>query len=190
MHDPLINSLRCRRYGSKSIIWNPLVFQQLNFQPGRDAEIPLNRFGRNFISHHKGRFGQPSACMTCDFYHLHEFFQPREVCPPFSILYPQDNDYEHHVRQRVFQFMHERLGVPQADAYGIWQKAFAIYNQSLRALKQTGYVFEAEEYWNFIRQGAEDFLTPDPEASSHPQCIISSPLSPMATYICTPAAFG
>ena len=85
----------------------------------------------------------------------------------------------------MFQFMHERLGVPQADAYDVWQKAFAVYNQSLRALKECGYVFEAEEYWNFVRQGAEDFLTPDPEASLHPDA-----LSRIALCICILAAFG
>lgn len=78
----------------------------------------------------------------------------------------QENDYEHHVRTKVFQFMHEKLGVPEEDAYGIWKKAFVKYNQSLKALKESGFQFDVNEYWDFIRSGAEDFLKPDPQVSN------------------------
>lgn len=77
----------------------------------------------------------------------------------------QDNDYEHHVRQNVFKFMHERLRVPQEEAVPIWQKAFAKYNQTLKGLRKSGFEFDVEEYWDFIRAGAEEYLSPDPQAS-------------------------
>lgn len=59
--------------------------------------------------------------------------------------------------------MHERLGVPEADAQDIWRKAFAAYNQSLKGLKMSGFEFDEAEYWDYIRQGAESFLKPDPK---------------------------
>lgn len=89
-------------------------------------------------------------------------------------LYPiaSDNDYEHHVRNNVLKYMHEKLGVPQADAYDIWRKAFAKYNQSLKGLRESGYHIIEAEYWDFIRQGAEEFLRPDPLVR---QCLLSLP---------------
>lgn len=81
----------------------------------------------------------------------------------------QDNDYEHHVRTNVFRFMHEKLGVPKDDCYEIWKREFSKYNQSLKGLREYGFKFDVEEYWDFIRQGAEDFLTADPEVTNPPQ---------------------
>lgn len=77
----------------------------------------------------------------------------------------QGNDYEHHVRQNVFKFMSEKLGVPKEKAVPVWQEAFAKYNQTLKGLRESGFSFDVDEYWDYIRAGAEDFLSPDPQAS-------------------------
>ena len=37
------------------------------------------------------------------------------------------------------------------------------YNQSLRGLRQH-FAFDADAYWDFIRDGTERFLSPDPQA--------------------------
>ena len=80
----------------------------------------------------------------------------------------QGNDYEHHVRQNVFKFMQEKLGVPPEEAVPVWQKAFAMYNQTLKGLRESGFTFDVDEYWDYIRAGAENFLSPDPQVSHQP----------------------
>ena len=70
------------------------------------------------------------------------------------------------MRQNVFKFMEEKLGVPPDEAIPVWQKAFAKYNQTLKGLRESGFVFDTEQYWDYIRAGAEDFLRPDPMVSS------------------------
>ena len=79
----------------------------------------------------------------------------------------QGNDYEHHVRQNVFKFMHEKLGVPADQTSLIWQAAFTKYNQTLKGLRESGFEFDVEEYWDYIRSGAEDFLSADPRVKPH-----------------------
>ena len=66
------------------------------------------------------------------------------------------------MRQNVFRYMHQKLGVPENEAVEVWRAAFVRYNQTLKGLRQTGFKFGTEEYWDFIRDGAEKFLTPDP----------------------------
>ncbi|KAK9846397.1 hypothetical protein WJX81_002980 [Elliptochloris bilobata] len=78
-------------------------------------------------------------------------------------LYDIENGYEEHVRQNVFRFMVERLGVRDvATARMLWQEHFRVYNQSLRALRAARFSFDTSEYWDFIRAGASDFLRPNP----------------------------
>jgi hypothetical protein len=84
----------------------------------------------------------------------------------YTLLCLQGNDYEHHVRQNVFNFMHEKLGVPKAEVIDTWKAAFVKYNQTLKGLRQSGFQFDTEEYWDYIRDGAEQFLSPDPQARS------------------------
>lgn len=61
--------------------------------------------------------------------------------------------------------MNTHLGVPLDEAEDIWRPLFQKYNQSLRALREGGFEVEAEEYWDCLRAGAEDFLSPVPEVS-------------------------
>jgi len=85
----------------------------------------------------------------------------------------QENDYEHHVRQNVFRYMHKKLRVPEAEVMDIWKAAFVKYNQTLKGLRQSGFTFNTEEYWDFIRDGAEKFLTPDPQVTAAPIAYIA-----------------
>lgn len=68
------------------------------------------------------------------------------------------------MRQNVFRFMHEKLGVPKAEVMEVWKAAFVEYNQTLKGLRQSGFLFNTEEYWDYIREGADQFLIPDPQA--------------------------
>lgn len=80
--------------------------------------------------------------------------------------------------------MEEKLGVPQEEAIPVWQKAFAKYNQTLKGLRETGFEFDVAEYWDYIRAGAEDFLSPDPQAST---CKLSLPFEGLHLFSCLAA---
>lgn len=87
-------------------------------------------------------------------------------------LYPIENGYEDHVRQNIFKFMHERLGVPQDQCKAVWRPLFAQTNQSLKGLRVGGYKFDKDEYWDFIRSGREAFLKPDAKVR---ECLLALP---------------
>ena len=56
----------------------------------------------------------------------------------------------------------EKLGVETMElAAALWEVAFRRYNQSLRGLRAAGYKLDENAYWEFIRAGADRFLTPD-----------------------------
>ncbi|KAK9819658.1 hypothetical protein WJX72_000858 [[Myrmecia] bisecta] len=78
-------------------------------------------------------------------------------------LYPIANGYEAHVRSNLFDYMHQKLGVPRDQAEEVWRPLFRKHNQSLKGLRDGGYTIDAEEYWAFIRAGQERFLTRDDE---------------------------
>lgn len=87
-------------------------------------------------------------------------------------LYPIENGYEAHVRDNIFDFMHQRLGVPRDQAEAVWRPLFKQTNQSLKGLRVGGYAFQTDEYWDFIRKDADKFLKPDPEVRA---CLQSLP---------------
>ncbi|KAL3151349.1 hypothetical protein ABBQ38_013182 [Trebouxia sp. C0009 RCD-2024] len=87
-------------------------------------------------------------------------------------LYPIENGYEDHVRENIFEFMHSRLGVPRDQCKAIWRPLFAKTNQSLKGLRVGGYIFDTDEYWDFIRSGREDYLKPDPKVR---ECLLALP---------------
>eukprot|EP00891_Asterochloris_glomerata_P009478 jgi/Astpho2/9478/fgenesh1_pg.00145_%23_73_t len=66
-------------------------------------------------------------------------------------------------RDNIFEFMHQRLGVPRDQAEAVWRPLFKQTNQSLKGLRVGGYAFQTDEYWDFIRKDADKFLKPDPE---------------------------
>jgi putative hydrolase of the HAD superfamily len=87
-------------------------------------------------------------------------------------LYPIENGYEAYVRRNIFEFMHQELGVPSVEeAKRIWQPLFAKHNQSLKGLREGGFKFDTEQYWDFIRRDADKFLTPDPKVRACLQCL-------------------
>lgn len=61
-------------------------------------------------------------------------------------LYPNENGYEAHTRQNIYEFMHQRLGVPRDECKEVHAKLFAQTNQTLKALRDVGgYQFDQEE---------------------------------------------
>eukprot|EP01025_Chloroclados_australasicus_P065183 TRINITY_DN8847_c0_g1_i2.p1 TRINITY_DN8847_c0_g1~~TRINITY_DN8847_c0_g1_i2.p1 ORF type:complete len:265 (+),score=17.65 TRINITY_DN8847_c0_g1_i2:81-797(+) len=77
-------------------------------------------------------------------------------------LYPNENGYGAHVRQRMFEFMHTKLGVEKDRCKGLWERLFNQAGQTLKGLRTVGgFKFDVDEYWDFIRQGHERFLKPD-----------------------------
>jgi hypothetical protein len=62
-------------------------------------------------------------------------------------LYPIENGYEGHIRNRLLDYMNIRLGVPRQDAHAVWWKHFQIHNQSLKGLRAAGYQIDTEDYW-------------------------------------------
>lgn len=87
-------------------------------------------------------------------------------------LYPIENGYEDHVRENIFEFMHQKLGVPKEQCKPIWRPLFAKTNQSLKGLRVGGYKFDTEAYWDFIRGGREEYLKPDPKVR---ECLLALP---------------
>lgn len=57
--------------------------------------------------------------------------------------------------------MRTRLGVPEGQEEATWRPLFQKYNQSLCALKAGGFQIQEDEYWDCLRAGAEDYLSPD-----------------------------
>ena len=58
-------------------------------------------------------------------------------------LYPNGNGYRQHIIGRLFEFMHEHLGVPRSTpAESIWRPLFDKYHQSERGFRAEGYIFD------------------------------------------------
>ncbi|CAM9572562.1 unnamed protein product [Chrysoparadoxa australica] len=71
-------------------------------------------------------------------------------------LYAADDGYIAHVKENVFRYLEEKLGIEDGKAY--WHKVFPKYNQTLRALQAEGHNIDVAEYWQYIRAGQADFL--------------------------------
>lgn len=81
-------------------------------------------------------------------------------------LYGIENGYEAHVRQNVFAFMHEKLGVEKERCESVWRAAFKKHNQTLKGLRSEGFEFNKEEFWDYIRGGREKFLGLHPQVAA------------------------
>ena len=91
------------------------------------------------------------------------------VRPPSSdldgTLYAIENGYELACRERLFEFMVERLGLPSKDAAReLWRPHFATHNQSLKALRAAGFVVDSDEYWAYTRGDASTHLGANDDA--------------------------
>eukprot|EP00752_Nemacystus_decipiens_P018544 g16627.t1 len=76
-------------------------------------------------------------------------------------LYPLDNGYHTHVRQNMWRFMREKLGIE--DPEKVWRPLFQMYNQSAKGLRVGGgYEFDLAEFWTYVRAGAADFIKEAP----------------------------
>ncbi|CAN0252445.1 unnamed protein product, partial [Ectocarpus sp. 12 AP-2014] len=76
-------------------------------------------------------------------------------------LYPLDNGYHTHVRQNMWRFMSDKLGIE--DPEKVWRPLFQKYNQSAKGLRVGGgYEFDLEDFWTSVRAGAADFIKEAP----------------------------
>jgi len=89
-------------------------------------------------------------------------------------LYGIENGYEAHVRENVYRFMIEKLGVEKNECRNVWKRAFEKHNQTLKGLRSEGYEIDKEEFWDFIRSGREKFLSEAPEVASLLQALPQS----------------
>jgi len=84
-------------------------------------------------------------------------------------LYDQANGYEENIHANIFRYMAQAKGGKFdaidsiEEAKRVWAPIFAKYNLTKRGLIGEGYIFDGEDYDRFIRQGADKFITPDPE---------------------------
>ena len=69
-------------------------------------------------------------------------------------LYPNGNGYRKHIIGRLFEYMHEHLGVPRSTpAESIWRPLFDKYHQSERGFRAEGYQFDhvhCELIWSMV----------------------------------------
>jgi len=78
------------------------------------------------------------------------------------------------VRENVYRFMIEKLGVEKNECRNVWKRAFEKHNQTLKGLRSEGYEIDKEEFWDFIRSGREKFLSEAPEVASLLQALPQS----------------
>ena len=63
-----------------------------------------------------------------------------------STLYPHANGYEDHIRENIYKFMVQKLGVPEDTVREVHANLFAQTNQTLKALRTVGaYEFDEVE---------------------------------------------
>ena len=87
-------------------------------------------------------------------------------------LYDQSNGYEDNIHANIFKFMAEKLGLGSIEEAKIrWKPIFDKYNLTKRGLLGEGYVFDTVEYDKFIRQGAPNFISRDPDLRSFLQSL-------------------
>lgn len=76
-------------------------------------------------------------------------------------LYPIENGYHTHVRQNLWRFMSEKLGIEEPEK--VWRPLFQKYNQTAKGLRVGGgYEFEHDDFWSFIRAGTKEFIQEAP----------------------------
>mmetsp|Transcript_13336 Transcript_13336/g.28322 ORF Transcript_13336/g.28322 Transcript_13336/m.28322 type:complete len:229 (-) Transcript_13336:190-876(-) len=79
-------------------------------------------------------------------------------------LYPACNGYQDHCHQNIFRYMVDKLGfedMKKAEVF--WRDVFKKYNQTIRGLRAGGYEVDADDFWGYIREGPEKFLSKDPD---------------------------
>jgi len=74
-----------------------------------------------------------------------------------------------HIHENIFKFMVSQTGskfdpiTTIDEAKAVWAPIFAKYNLTKRGLQGEGYVFDETSYDDFIRQGLENFIQPNPD---------------------------
>ena len=133
--------------------------------PSRSPVVVVS--SSDFITRHVRAFSSLRASLI--FLLLLLFVVVVVVRPPSSdldgTLYAIENGYELACRERLFEFMVERLGLPSKDAAReLWRPHFATHNQSLKALRAAGFVVDSDEYWAYTRGDASTHLGANDDA--------------------------
>lgn len=78
-------------------------------------------------------------------------------------LYPADSGVWQAIRDRIDQYMHTVLGIPQAEVPGIRQHLFRTYGTTLRGLEATMHI-DTLDYLRFVHDvPLSQYLQPDPD---------------------------
>ena len=80
-------------------------------------------------------------------------------------LYDQACGYEEEIHNNIFRYMAQNFDTIEdvEHAKKVWKPIFDKYNLTKRGLIGEGYSFDGTDYDRFIRQGAKNFISPDPE---------------------------
>ncbi len=77
-------------------------------------------------------------------------------------LYPSSAGLWKAIKSRMNQYMHERMGLPEAEIPALREKYFATYGTTLRGLK-ANHKIDEEDFLAFVHDlPLKDFLTPNP----------------------------
>jgi len=80
-----------------------------------------------------------------------------------ATLYPASNGLWELIRLRIYKFMREEIGIPEADIPATRDIYWKTYGTTLEGLRIHHQV-KAEEYLNYVHDlPLKDFLTPDPD---------------------------
>lgn len=78
-------------------------------------------------------------------------------------LYPAASGLWPAIRERICQYMHERLGLPQDQVHDLRRRLYLEYGTTLRGLQATMQV-DVDDYLAYVHDlPIEDYLSPDPE---------------------------
>jgi len=77
-------------------------------------------------------------------------------------LYDISNGYLQRIRANIFRMMVEKgYGANEQEAHDIWKPLFKKHNQTFKGLRESGYPFTADEYWEKHRAGIEEYFSHD-----------------------------
>ena len=77
-------------------------------------------------------------------------------------LYPASSGLWNDIKDRISQYMHERMGIPADQVQGLRQQYFERYGTTLQGL-QANYPLDAQDYLNFVHGlPLKDYIRPTP----------------------------
>lgn len=77
-------------------------------------------------------------------------------------LYPASSGLWDDIKDRISQYMHERMGIPADQVQGLRQQFFEQYGTTLQGL-QANYTLDVQDYLNFVHGlPLKDYIQPTP----------------------------